>query len=83
MASVAEGLSALQHGLDLWRYDGTLDRVHYELYTKCRELEGRALSPTVATGVSNCDFSTPSTERLTDSAVFPELFIVIIIICRR
>lgn len=34
--------------LDLWRYDGTLDRVHYALYVKCRELEERESSPTAA-----------------------------------
>jgi transposase len=32
--------------LDLWIYDGTLDRIHYELYEKCREQAGREASPT-------------------------------------
>jgi transposase len=32
--------------LDLWIYDGTLDRIHYALYEKCREQAGREASPT-------------------------------------
>ena len=37
------------HGyFDLWTYDGTLDRIHHELYVKCREAEGREASPTAA-----------------------------------
>jgi transposase len=37
------------HGyFDLWTYDGTLDRIHDELYVKCREAEGREASPTAA-----------------------------------
>ncbi len=31
-----------------WNDDGTLGRLHYALYVKCRELAGRAASPTVA-----------------------------------
>jgi transposase len=35
------------HGyLDLWIYDGTLDRIHSVLYEKCREQAGREASPT-------------------------------------
>ena len=30
-----------------WQWDGTLDRMHHELYVKCRELAGREASPTV------------------------------------
>jgi len=26
------------HDLDLWSYDGTLDRIHHALYMQCREL---------------------------------------------
>jgi transposase len=33
---------------DLWTYDGTLDRIHYALYMKCRESAGREASPTAA-----------------------------------
>lgn len=30
------------HGyFDLWDWDGTLDRIHHELYVKCREAIGR------------------------------------------
>ncbi len=37
------------HGyLDLWDWDGTLDRIHEALYLKCREAEGREPSPTAA-----------------------------------
>lgn len=31
-----------------WANDGTLDRIHHELYVKCRELAGREASPTAA-----------------------------------
>ena len=34
--------------LDLWSYDGTLERVHHELYVKCREQVEREASPTAA-----------------------------------
>ena len=34
--------------LDLWRWDGTLDRIHHELYVRCREQAGREPSPTAA-----------------------------------
>jgi transposase len=30
-----------------WDYDGTLDRIHYALYVKCRELADRQASPSV------------------------------------
>jgi transposase len=37
------------HGyLDLWNWDGTLDRIHHSLYVKCREKAGRDPSPTAA-----------------------------------
>ena len=32
--------------LDLWIYNGTLDRIHHALYEKCREQAGREASPT-------------------------------------
>ena len=32
--------------LMLWEWDGTLDRIHHELYVLSRELEGREASPT-------------------------------------
>jgi len=34
--------------LDLWRWDGTLERIHHELYVKCREAAGREASPSAA-----------------------------------
>jgi len=34
--------------LDLWSYDGTLERIHYELYVRCREQAEREASPTAA-----------------------------------
>ena len=34
--------------LELWEWDGTLERIHYELYLKARDLEGREASPTAA-----------------------------------
>ena len=30
----------------MWSYDGTLERIHHELYVKCREKAGRKASPT-------------------------------------
>ena len=32
--------------LDLWSWDGTIERIHHELYVKCREHAGREASPT-------------------------------------
>jgi transposase len=40
--------STVWHYLDLWTYDGTLERIHYALYVKCREQAGREASPTAA-----------------------------------
>jgi len=38
--------STLFDYLDLWNYDGTLERIHHTLYVKCREKLGREASPT-------------------------------------
>ena len=38
--------STLFDYLDLWNYDGTLERMHHALYVKCREKLGREASPT-------------------------------------
>jgi transposase len=38
--------STLFDYLDLWNYDGTLERLHHALYVKCREKMGRQASPT-------------------------------------
>jgi len=40
--------STVWHYLDLWSYDGALERIHHELYVKCREKAGREASPTAA-----------------------------------
>jgi transposase len=34
--------------LDLWNWDGTLERIHHELYVALREAAGREASPTAA-----------------------------------
>ena len=34
--------------LDLWQWDGTLERIHHILYVKCRELADHDASPTAA-----------------------------------
>ncbi|TXN23967.1 IS5 family transposase [Methylobacterium sp. WL9] len=38
--------STVHDYLDLWDYDGTLDRIHHTLYVACREQAGRDASPT-------------------------------------
>jgi transposase len=38
--------STLFRYFDLWNYDGTLGRIHYALYVKCREKAEREASPT-------------------------------------
>ena len=53
VAGDPEGLAGPQkHSLrltpDLWCYDGTLERIHYELYVRCREQAEREASPTAA-----------------------------------
>src|SRR4029077_17418322 len=40
--------STLFDYLDLWSYDGTLDRIHHALYMECREQGAREASPTAA-----------------------------------
>ena len=40
--------STLHDYLDLWSWDGTLDRIHFTLYVQCRERAGREASPTAA-----------------------------------
>ena len=40
--------STLFDYLDLWSWDGTVERIHHELYVKCREREERKVSPTAA-----------------------------------
>ena len=38
--------STVHDYLGLWNWDGTLDRIHHELYVRCRETAGRQASPT-------------------------------------
>jgi hypothetical protein len=40
--------STLFDYLDLWSWDGTLDRIHHALYVECREQDEREASPTAA-----------------------------------
>ena len=40
--------STLFDYLDLWSWDGTLDRIHHALYLECREQSEREASPTAA-----------------------------------
>ena len=40
--------STLHDYLGLWRWSGTLDRIHHTLYIACRDQAGREASPTVA-----------------------------------
>jgi transposase len=40
--------STLHDYLELWEWDGTLERLHHALYVQCREQAGREASPTAA-----------------------------------
>ncbi len=40
--------SIVHEYLARWTYDGTPERMHHELYVKCREQAGRDASPTAA-----------------------------------
>ena len=40
--------STVHDYLELWNWDGTLQRIHHALYVAVREQEGREASPTVA-----------------------------------
>jgi transposase len=40
--------STIYDYFDLWTYDGTLKRIHHELYEQCREQAQREASPTAA-----------------------------------
>ncbi len=40
--------STVHDYLELWSWDGTLDRIHHALYVACREQEEREVSPTSA-----------------------------------
>ena len=40
--------STIYDYLELFEWDGTLERIHHELYVRCREQAGREASPTAA-----------------------------------
>jgi transposase len=40
--------STVHDYLELWNWDGTLERIHHELYVAVREQQGREAGPTVA-----------------------------------
>ena len=40
--------STVHDYLDLWSYDGTLDRIHHALYVECRERGKHKAQPTAA-----------------------------------
>jgi len=40
--------STVHHYLELWDWDGTLERIHHALYVQTREQAGREASPTAA-----------------------------------
>jgi transposase len=40
--------STLYDYIDLWSWDGTLDRIHDAFYLRCREAASREASPTAA-----------------------------------
>jgi transposase len=40
--------STVHDYLELWNWDGTLERIHHALYVAVREQQGREASPTVA-----------------------------------
>lgn len=40
--------STVHDYLDLWEWDGTLERIHHALYVACREQAGREASPSAA-----------------------------------
>src|SRR5438132_604755 len=51
MEGAAERSAAKEYSaryLELWNWDGTLERIHHALYVAVREQEGREASPTVA-----------------------------------
>jgi hypothetical protein len=40
--------STVHDYIDMWSYDGTLDRIHHALYVECREQSEREASATAA-----------------------------------
>jgi len=64
--------STLFDYLDLWSWDGTLERIHYALYVKCREREEREASPTAAIIDSQSVKSAEKGGRMTRMATMQE-----------
>jgi transposase len=64
--------STLFDYLDLWSWDGTLERIHHELYVKCREREEREASPTAAIIDSQSVKSAEKGGRMTHMATMQE-----------
>ena len=64
--------STLFDYLDLWSWDGTLERIHHELYVKCREREEREASPTAAIIDSQSVKSAEKGGRMTRMATMQE-----------
>ena len=61
------------HGyLDLWEWDGTLERIHHALYVQCREQAGCDASPTAAIldsqSVKSAEKGGPASTRLASMA---------------
>ena len=64
--------STLFDYLDLWNYDGTLERIHHALYIKCREKLGRERSPTAcAIDSQSVKSAEKGGRRLTRTALMP------------
>ena len=64
--------STLFDYLDLWSWDGTLERIHHALYVKCREQEEREASPTAAIIDSQSVKSAEKGGRMTRMATMQE-----------
>jgi transposase len=64
--------STLFDYLDLWSWDGTLERIHHELYVKCREREEREASPSAAIIDSQSVKSAEKGGRMTRMATMQE-----------
>jgi transposase len=64
--------STLFDYLDLWSWDGTLERIHHELYVKCRGQEEREASPSAAIIDSQSVKSAEKGGRMTRMATMQE-----------
>ena len=60
--------STVHDYLDLWEWDGTLERIHHALYVQCREMAGRDASPMAAIidsqSVKSAEKGRPASTRL-------------------